>query len=112
MPQNDVQVTPIGDGAYHCRGVIGSQEITIRTGIVGDRFGFIEDCIGDLLDRVWGNQITESDKESYKTAVNSAVTGSNFRSLVDAAEMEDLRESFPAISAVLEDVAETGVGDD
>lgn len=103
-PQGGVEVNPINGDAYYCRGLIGSTEITMRTALVGDRFGFIEDCVGELLSIVWGSDISRSDKQEFKTAVNNAVSGGGFQSLVEDADEDDLREAFPALSAALDDL--------
>lgn len=105
-PQGGVEVTAINGDAYRCRCLIGSQNITIRTAMIGDRFGFMEDCIAELLALVWGNQITADEKEAFKNRVNNTVAGSTFRSLVADAEEDDLRQAFPALSAVLDDLVE------
>lgn len=104
-PQGVLEVSHLHSGAYRCRGNIGAQEITVRTAIVGNNHGFIEDCIAELLELVWGSAIPASNKESFKNEVNSAVSGSNFQSLVDDADYSQITAAFPSISAALEDIA-------
>lgn len=102
----EIELIQLNGAAFYCECLIGSQDISIHTAVVGNRFGFIEDCISDLAYEVWGNEFSTSDKQEFKTSVNMAVSGNGFQSLVDTANDEQLKRAFPSITAALEDLAD------
>lgn len=99
---DNAQITHREAGAYDCSCQIGSREVTVYTAILGDNFGFIEDCLADLLNFVWNNSIEAEDKEEFKNRVDQAVMGGVYQDLINDGDVDDLRRAFPSICSALE----------
>lgn len=98
----ECDVDQIEEGAFRCSCRVGSRDLAVHAVIFGDEFGFMEDCVADLLELAWGNTIKSAEKQEFKRKVNDAATGRTYRDLVDDARMDHLRQAFPNLSAVLE----------
>lgn len=99
-----VSTTRLADGAMDCSCRVGAQDLSVSAVAFGDEFGFIEDCVAELLELEWGNSIEAGDKDEFKTRVNEAVAGGTFSDLVEDASMDNVRRAFPNLSSVLEEM--------
>lgn len=97
-----VSTTRLADGAFDCSCRVGSRDLSVHVVAFGDGFGFIEDCVAELLESEWGNSIEATGKDEFKRRVNEAVAGGTFRNLVEDARMDDVRSAFPNLCSVLE----------
>lgn len=98
----DVDIEDVNDGAFVCEFEIGSREILLYTAAVGDEHGFFEDCLANLLELEWGNEIDEDDKDEFKTTVNDVLSGGSGRSLLENADRGNLDRAFPNLGSILE----------
>lgn len=97
-----VEIDDVNDCAYVCEFEIGSREITLYVAAVGHRHGFFEDCLAELLELQWGNEIDEEDKDEFKSKVNDALSGGSGRTLLANADRRNLEQAFPNLSSILE----------
>lgn len=101
---DEVGISQLDDGAFRCSCRVGSRDLSIHAVIFGGEFGFIEDCIAELLELEWDNSIEATEKQEFKTQVTEAVASGTYRDLVDDARMEHVRRAFPNLSAALEEM--------
>jgi len=98
---DDFEIEEVGQGAYVSEFKVGSRDVVLYTAIVGDEYGFIEDCLGKLLELEWDNRIEEDSKTEYKSSINRTLSGGTGRMLIEGADRENLHESFPGLDTIL-----------
>lgn len=97
----EVCIKEIKKGAYVCKFKIGSREILLYTAVVGDKFGFIEDCLAELVKLEWGNEIKKEDKDEFKNTINNMLSGGKDRSLLENSDQSNISRAFPNLDQVL-----------
>lgn len=92
----------LGGGAFRSEFQIGSQDTVLYTAVVGDEFGFFEDCLATVLELEWGNEISADTKDEFKSEVNRILSGGTGQSLLENARRDNLDRAFPSLSTVLQ----------
>lgn len=99
---DSIDIEELNDGAFISEFKIGSRDIQLYTAVVGNEFGFFEDCLGELLELEWGNSIDAEDKDEFKSTINQILSGGSGRSLLDGAGRTNLDQAFPNLSSILQ----------
>jgi len=98
----DSQTEGLGGGAFRSEFQIGSQDMDLYSVVVGDEFGFFEDCLATLLELEWGYEISADTKDEFKSEVNRILSGGTGQSLLENAQRDNLDRAFPSLSTVLQ----------